>query len=168
MNVEEQMIALMKRVENLEAIEKVRDVIAKYSWAVDTQNWGLLEAILTDDAVVQSKWRDIDYVGKQAVVTFFQQHRKTFKFTNRMSNLNELITIDENTAKATSYCLVMYTVNGESRIGWGTYGWHLRREDGFWRMDKLVIRIELMTTLEKGWGMESDRILPPPPLGEDK
>lgn len=168
MSTQDQVAALEKRVRDLEAIDGVRDTIARYSWAVDTEDWpGILDAF-AEDAVIDNKWRKKEYIGNQAILTFFQQHRARFRFTNRMSNLNERIKVTGDTAKADSYALVMYTINGESRIGWGVYGWQFRREKTMWRITRLIIDLSLMTTLQRGWGMETGRVLEPPVLGPTK
>ncbi len=168
MATQDQVAALEKRVKDLEAIEGVRDTIARYSWAVDTEDWpGILE-IFAEDCVLENRWRKKDYVGNKAILTFVQQHRARFKFTNRMSNLNERIKITGDTAKADSYALVMYTIDGESRIGWGHYGWQFRKEKSLWRTTRLTIDLSVMTTLQRGWGMEKDRVLEAPAIGPTK
>ena len=168
MAAQDQVAALEKRVKDLESIEGVRDTIAHYSWCVDTEDWpGILE-IFAEDGVIANLWRKKDYVGNKAILEFFQQHRAKFKFTNRMSNLNERIRVSGDTATADSYALVMYTINGESRIGWGTYGWKMRREKNVWRVTRLAIDLSVMTTLQRGWGMETGRVLEPPVLGPTK
>lgn len=161
----DQVAALEKRVRDLEAIEGIRDTIARYSWAVDTEDWAGILEIFSEDSVIENRWRKKDYVGNKAILEFVQQHRARFKFTNRMSNLNERIKVAGDTATADSYALVMYTINGESRIGWGHYGWQLRKEKDLWRITRLSIDLSLMTTLQRGWGMETGRVLEAPPLG---
>jgi ketosteroid isomerase-like protein len=167
MDIQQKLENLEKRVQELEARESIKDAISAYSWAVDTENWALMEAIFTDNAVCENRWRGKEYIGKKAIVAFFQQHRKKFKFTNRLSNLNERITVSGKEGEAVSYFLVMYTLNGESTIGWGTYTWEARREDdNVWRISRLVLEPTLMSTLEKGWGMETGRVVEAPPLGK--
>ncbi len=167
MEIQKEFQNLEKRIQDLEAREGVRDAIAAYSWAVDTEDWPLMEAIFTDDAVCENRWRKKDYIGRQAIVTFFQEHRKRFHYSNRMSNLNERIMVLGNKANAKSYFLVMYTLQGESTIGWGTYTWEVRRDrDNVWRISRLILEPTLMSTLEKGWGMETNRVIEAPPLSK--
>lgn len=167
MDIRKELQDLHNRVQELEAREGIKDAIAAYSWAVDTEDWGLMESIFTKDAVCENRWRKRDYIGNKAIVEFFQDHRKRFYFSNRMSNLNERITVSGATAKAKSYFLVMYTLNGESTIGWGIYTWELRREaDDIWRISRLTLEPSLMSTLEKGWGMMTDRIAAAPSIGK--
>lgn len=159
MSLEDRVAILEKEINRLKAIDGIRDTIARYSWAVDAEDYGEIDAIYTDDIVIDRSWRDEYYAGKQAVLDFFHKHRAQVKFSNRMSNLNERITVDGDTAKANSYALVMYTYNGESYLGWGNYEWRLRHEKDMWRICRQTTRINVMTTLKRGWGMDSDRVL---------
>ncbi len=164
MGLEGRVASLEKEVARLKAVEGIRDTIARFAWAVDTENWAELDAIYTDDVVIDRRWRGENYQGKQEVLDFFKRHRQQVRFSNRMSNLNERITVDGNTAHATSYFLVMYTYNRESYLGWGRYEWRLRREGDVWRVSKLANDMGVMTTLSRGWGMETDRVLTLPHL----
>jgi ketosteroid isomerase-like protein len=168
MNIEERLASLEKKVFELEAYEGIRDAIASYSWAVDTEDWKLMEDTFTVDAVCENKWRGKNYIGNKAIADFFRQHRTRFHFSNRMSNLNERIKVKGKTAAAKSYFLVMYTLDGESRIGWGYYNWELRYEKNTWKISRLVLEPTLMSTIQRGWGMETDRVLEAPPLEEKK
>ena len=164
MNLEERVAYLEKEVRRLRAIDGIKDTIARYSWAVDTEDWAEFDAIYTDDIVIDRSWRNEYYTGKAVVLDFFKRHRQQVRFSNRMSNLNERITVDGDKAKAVSYALVMYTYNNESYIGWGNYEWHLRFENDMWRIFRQITRINVMTTLKRGWGMDTDRVLTLPHL----
>lgn len=164
MEIQEQLAALEKRIRELEAIEGIRDTIARYSWAVDNEDWAGIDAIYTDDAVIENKWRNTEFTGKKDIIKFWQQSRAKMKDSSRMSNLNERITLEGETGKAESYILAMYAYRGESRLALGVYRWQLRYENNMWRIFRMVIAPSLMTTLERGWGMETDRLVEPPPL----
>ncbi len=167
-DLDKRLATLQKQVVDLEAAAGIRDTIARYSWAVDTEDEAGLDAIFTDDASIWNKWRDQTYSGKKAILEFFHQHRAKFKFTNRMSNLNERIKVTGDTGKAEAYHLVMYTHGGESYIGWGTYEWDFRLEKGAWRITRMLIEQSMYSTLKKGWGMETGRIITPPALEQVK
>jgi hypothetical protein len=51
----------------------------------------------------------------------------------------------------------------QSYCGWGSYAWEFRCEDGLWKISRMVITLDCMTTLERGWGMLANRVLPFPP-----
>jgi len=164
MTTEESLKTLEKRVFELEAHEGIRDAIASYSWAVDTEDWKLMEDTFTKNAVCENRWRQKNYIGNKVIADFFKQPRTRFKFSNRMSNLNERIHISGKKARAGSYFLVTYTIDGESRIGWGYYNWELRYEDSKWKISRLILEPTLMSTIERGWGMETNRVLEAPVL----
>jgi hypothetical protein len=50
----------------------------------------------------------------------------------------------------------------QSYCGWGSYEWEFRCEAGLWKISRMFITLDCMTTLERGWGMLVDRILPFP------
>jgi ketosteroid isomerase-like protein len=166
MDIQGKVAALEKRVQELEATEAIRNTIARYAWAVDKKDWTDMEAIFTDDAVVENKWRNETYKGKEAVLHFFRQHRETFTFTHRISTGNEQITVTGKTGLGVSYCISMLAFKGESYVLGGRYQWHMRFEHNTWRIAKFVNEVPLMGSLEKGWGQEEAWHTPPPPLNE--
>src|SRR4029453_12184097 len=42
-------------------------------------------------------------------------------------------------------------------------GWEFRCEGGLWKISRMLVTLDCMTTLERGWGMLTERILPFPP-----
>ena len=165
MDLKEQMAAMEKRVARLEAVEGMRDTIVRYARAVDTKDWAEIDAIYTDDAVIDNQWRSETYAGKEAILNFFKRHRATFEFTRRISNVNERITVEGKNGVVITSALALIGYNGESYILLGDYEWHMRPENNMWRIFKFVIYSSMMMTLERGWGKEADRQPPPaPPL----
>lgn len=166
MDLQKRIEALEKRLRDVEAIEGIRDTIARYCWALDNKDWVEIDAIFTDDAVIDhTKWRGTTFRGKEAILNFCKAHReKAMKFTNRHA-LNERISVEGNTAKGKAYHLVMYSQPNDSIIGWGHYEWEFRLENGKWRICKMVLLPNTYTTLQKGWPEEAWNRLPtPPPL----
>lgn len=169
MDLQQQIAALEKRVRDLEAREAIKDLIARYAWTIDAEDWAGFGAIFAEDAVLDhSRWRATQYKGREAIVTFGKQHRDRMKFTNRMANLNQRIDIKGDTASAQAYFLYMYTRDGDSWIGWGNYKWEFRNANGTWLISRMTLLPNTITTLEKGWGMETDRLPVAPALGTVK
>jgi hypothetical protein len=54
-------------------------------------------------------------------------------------------------------------VEHSSANAWGSYEWEFRYDDGLWKIRRMLIILDCMTTLERGWGMLDERILPFPP-----
>jgi len=168
MDIQEKLAALEKRVQDLETTEAVRNTIAQYAWAVDRKDWAGLEAIFSDDIVVENKWRNESFKGKEAVFNFFRRHRETFTFTHRISDGNEHVTVNGNAGVGKTYCIAMIAYQGESYMLGGCYEMHVRQEGQNWRIFKFINEVPLMSTLKKGWGKETDWYPAPPPLNEAK
>jgi ketosteroid isomerase-like protein len=166
MDLQERMVSLEKRLRDLEAREAIREAIARYAWAADRQDWAEIEAIFADDAVIENMWRKETFRGKEEILNFFRRHRATFTFTHRMSTMNERILIHGETGLATTYTMALIAYNEESHIVAGTYEWHMRCVENQWRIVKFVIYASVMTTLEKGWGKDVERLPPAPALKE--
>jgi ketosteroid isomerase-like protein len=166
MDIQEKVAALEKRIQELEAMEAIRNTIARYAWAVDKKDWTAMDAIFTDDAVVENKWRNETFRGKEAVLNFFRQHRATFTFTHRISTGNEQITVNGKSGLGITYCIAMIAYKDESYVIGGRYEWHMRYENNMWRIAKFVNEVPLMGSLEKGWGKEDAWHTAPPPLNE--
>ncbi|MBA7687790.1 hypothetical protein ES703_96263 [subsurface metagenome] len=162
MDLQERVATLEQRVSNLEAIEGIRNTISRYGRAVDYAQFDDLASILTDDVILQpGPWWE-DQKGKEKVLSIFRDYRTTYQFPHRHA-VNDLTHIDGKKGICSAYFLVMHSYHGNSYIGWGRYDWVFRLEEGIWKIAKMVINIETMTSLEKGWGMEQDRVIPFPP-----
>lgn len=168
MDIQEKVATLEKRIQDLEAIEGIRNTIARYAWAVDRKDWAAIDSIFTDDVIIENKWRNETYNGKEAALNFFRRHRETFTFTHRISTGNEHVTVNEKTGVGITYCIAMIAYKGQSYMLGGCYEMHMRQENNMWRIAKFVNEVPLMATLEKGWGKESDWYPAPPPLNEAK
>ena len=168
MDLQQQVAALEKRVRDLEAREAIRDLTARYAWTIDTEDWAGFGAIYAEDAVIDhSKWRSTSYKGREAIVNFGKAHRDRMLNTNRMV-LNERISVNGDKANAEAYFLYMYNRDGDSWIGWGVYKWEFRNIKGAWLISRMTLLPNTITTLAKGWGMETDRLPVAPPLGTAK
>lgn len=164
MDLQERITALEQRLSDLEAIEGIRDTISRYAQAVDYAQYDELASILTDDIILRTNpWWE-DQKGKEKALNIFRNYRTTYQYPHRYI-ANERIHIDEKIGTYFAYWLVVHSHGGQSYIGWGTYDWMFRLEKGIWKIAKMVVNIQTMTSLEKGWGMEQDRVIsfPPPP-----
>ena len=162
MDLQERITALEKRLSDLEAMEGIRDTIGRYARAQDIGQDDEMAAIMTDDILLRpgSWWPE--QKGKENALKTFRDYRASFQHRCRYS-MNEHIHIDGKTGTCTAYFLVVHSNGGQSYIGWGTYDWEFRLEEGTWKMAKMFITIDTMTSLEKGWGMEEGRVISLPP-----
>ena len=157
MDLQERIMALERRLSDFEAIEGIRDTIGRYARAIDYAQYDELASILTDDIILKpGPWFE-EQKGKENAVNVFRNYRTTYQHPHRYI-MNERINIDGKTGTCSAYWMVVHSYDGQSYIGWGTYDWVFRLEEGVWKIAKMVIDIQTMTSLEKGWGMEHDRV----------
>ena len=162
MEIQNQIELLESRLHDLEAKEGIRDTVGRYAKAVDYGHFAELDLIFTDDIVFSiGQWRE-EQMGKKHALQFIRDYLATYQHPHRYI-ANECIHIDGEKGSYSSYFFVVQSYKGQSYIGWGIYDWLFRLEDGIWKIAKMVIDIKTMTTLEKGWGMEQDRVVPFPP-----
>ena len=160
-DLEARLVELERRVAVLEAVEGVRHTLSDYARALDERRPDLLDRIFTDDChLVTTPW-GADTRGKAKMLRAFERYWARFGNPRRYY-ANEAITVDGETASAFTYWFVTQDDGDRSAIGWGTYDWVFRREDGVWRIAELAIRILTMTTLDRGWAIP-DRIMSPFP-----
>lgn len=69
---------------------------------------------------------------------------------------------DDGTATGYANWFVVQSREGEAYYGWGWYDWEFRAETGIWKISKMMIHVECMTTLRRGWGMLDNRVVPFP------
>ena len=156
---------LERRVADLEAVEGVRHTLTDYARALDERRPELLERIFTDDChLVTIPW-GADTRGKARMRVAFDRYWARFGNPRRYY-ANEAIDVDGDKATAFMYWFVTQDDNDRSAIGWGTYDWMFRREDGRWKIAELVIRVLTMTTLDRDWAV-ADRIMSAFPRREE-
>ena len=160
-DVDARLAALERRVATLEAMEGVRQTMSDYARALDERRADLLDQIFTDDChLVTMPW-GADTHGKAKLLHVFERYWERFKHPRRYY-ANESIIVDGDTVTAFTYWLVMQDDHERSALGWGTYDWVFRREEGIWRVSELVIKVLTMTTLDRGWA-GPDKIMSPFP-----
>ena len=128
-------------------------LITRYARAVDEERDDELAAIFTDDVVFETiPWSPGPSTGRDKAVRAFESYQRRFGNRKRFI-VNEQIEITgPDSATAWSNWLVLHANDGESFVGWGSYDWDCARLDAGWLFSKMVITVDCMTTLEKGWG----------------
>ena len=163
-DVESRLARLEERLAVLEGMEGVRQTLSDYARAIDERRPALLEEIFTEDChFVTIPW-GADSRGRARLIRVFERYWARFGNPRRYY-ANESIRVDGAAATAFSYWFVTQDDGDRSAIGWGTYDWAFRLEQGRWRASELVINVLTMTTLDRGWAIP-DRIMSPfPPPG---
>lgn len=162
MELEEKIKALENRLNELEAKEGIRDTISRYARAVDYSDFDDLESILTEDMVFDPGPWWPDQEGKENALKIWRDYCSTYQFPHRYIT-NQRIQVTGNVGTGSAYFFVTQSYKGESYIGWGTYEWSFRPENGVWKIARMAVDINTMTSLKEGWGMESDRVASFPP-----
>ena len=157
MDIEKRVMALEKKVAELESMEYIRKVIMTYARALDEGRPELLEDLFSSDAMLHTTPWGKPVHGKDKVIKVFKQYMERFRSPRRYF-ANEEISVDGDAAQAFSYWFVTQERDGNSIIGWGTYRWDFVLDDGRWKITRFLIDILTMTTLEKGWAGE-DKIM---------
>jgi len=162
--LEARVAELERRLAALEAMEGVRTTLSDYARALDERRPDLLASIFTEDChLVTVPW-GADSRGKGRMLRVFERYWARFSNPRRYY-ANEAIWVDGGAATAFSYWLVTQEDGERSIIGWGTYDWAFRLENGAWRISELIIRVLVMTPLERGWAGPERVMSPFPPPG---
>ncbi len=162
--LEARVAELERRLSSLEAMEGVRKTLSDYARALDERRPDLLASIFTEDChLVTVPW-GADSRGRDRMLRVFERYWARFSNPRRYY-ANEAIQVDGGAATAFSYWLVTQEDGERSIIGWGTYDWAFRLEGGVWRIGELIIRVLVMTPLERGWAGPERVMSPFPPPG---
>ncbi len=157
--LETRLAALERRVADLEAMEGVRRTLCFYARGIDEQRRDLLEQIFAEDCHLTTDPWGADSRGRDRVLRAFEGYWKRFANPRRYY-ANEDIRVDGERATAFSYWFVTQEDGDRSVIGWGTYDWAFRLDEGTWKVTRLAIRILAMTTLDRGWAVPDKVMMP--------
>ena len=160
MNPEERIAALERRLSELEGMEGIRDTIGRYALGVDENDPDELKAIFTDDCDFFNDWNQKRYRGKEEIVnSSYSNYWSTFRHQRRHI-VNERINVKGTTGTGTAYFFVLQAKGNESYLALGDYQWEFRLEDGVWKIAMMKINMHTVTTPERGWAMDQDRVPP--------
>ena len=153
MTTEDRLTKLEAEVRVLKDKDEIWRLISRYARAMDEEIDDELAAIFTDDVAFETKpWSGGEQSGRDYVIRAFKSYQRRFGNRKRFI-VNELIDVTgPDSATAWSNWLVLHANDGDSYAGWGSYDWNCQRVDGQWLFSKMVITVDCMTTLEKGWG----------------
>jgi 3-phenylpropionate/cinnamic acid dioxygenase small subunit len=158
-------LAALERQQNLiQARQDLWLTIARYARGIDEQREEELAAILTDDVVFQTRpWTQGPLVGKALALKALRNYRRAFQCPRHFITNHQLAINDDGTATGYATWLVVQSREEQSYCGWGSYEWEFHCEGGLWKISRMLVTLDCMTTLERGLGMVAERILPFPP-----
>jgi len=164
MTLEARLAALEQQQAIIQARQDIWHTIARYARGIDEQRDADLAAIFTEDVVLQTEpWTQRPLVGKTLALKAFRNYRWAFQHPRRFITNHQLSINGNGTATGYANWFVVQSREEQSYCGWGSYDWDFRHEDGLWKISRMLITLDCMTTLERGWGMLAERILPFPP-----
>ena len=156
--------ALEQQQALIQARQDIWQTIARYARGIDEQRDDDLAEIFTDDVVLQTQpWTQRPLEGKALALKAFRNYRWAFQHPRRFITNQQLYVHGNGTATGYANWFVVQSREDQSYCGWGSYDWEFRYEDGLWKISRMLITLDCMTTLERGWGMLAERILPFPP-----
>ena len=163
MDFETRLAALERQQTLLQARQDLGQTIARYARNLDEQCDDDLAELFTDDVVLQSQpWTQRPLVGKPLALKALRNYRRAFQCPRHFITNHQFSINDDGTATGYATWLVVQSREEQSYCGWGSYEWDFHYEDGLWKMSRILIVVDCMTTLERGWGMFAERILPFP------
>ncbi len=164
MNLETRLATLEQQQTLIQARQDLWQTIARYARGIDEQRDDDLAEILTDDMVLQTEpWTQRPLVGKALALKALRNYRRAFQCPRHFITNHQLAINDDGTATGYATWLVVQSREEQSYRGWGRYEWAFRCEGGLWKISRMLVTLDCMTTLERGWGMVAERILPFPP-----
>lgn len=125
----------------------VSDVVSRYAFAVDEEDWDGLGAILTDEVHLE-----LTHVPTQSPLHTREQFvalaRSTVAGFDATHHLipNRLVTVDGDRATCRAYAHAWHSIPTEPGVAdyalvRGFYEFGLRRTDEGWRIDRMVVAI---------------------------
>ena len=146
---------LNARLAKLEAAEEIRSLKARYAKACDVGYAPeAMRPLFTRDAV----WSDVrgrftgTHEGIDAVCAFFAGAADTISWAGHyMIGPDIEVADDLEHATGTWYLWQPCTINGEAAWISGTYADTYRVEDGVWKIARLELTLDTVTTFEDGW-----------------
>ncbi len=164
MNLATRLATLERQQARIQARQDIWQTIARYARGIDEQRGADLAEILTEDVMLQTQpWTQRPLVGKALALKALRNYRQAFQYPRHFITNHQLSINDDGTATGYANWFVVQSREEQSYCGWGSYEWDFRYEEGLWKMSRLLIILDCMTTLERGWGRLAERILPFPP-----
>jgi ketosteroid isomerase-like protein len=133
---------LEQRIRRLEATEEIRNLVARYCYAMDNRDIPATIDLFTDDVVIRSNDGKMDSRGRDNVLAMYQGRwvvlGPSFHWTHDV--LVELDEDDPDSATGLISCHAEMTRNGTAQVTGIRYDDKYRREDdGRWRFSERAL-----------------------------
>jgi uncharacterized protein (TIGR02246 family) len=145
------------RIAKLEAVEEIRSLKARYAKACDIgYSPSAMAPLFTADAV----WTEVTgrfgtHEGRDAICAFFGGVSSSISWAlHYMIAPNIQVADDLQSATGTWYLWQPCTMDGEAVLLAGTYADTYRNEMGTWRISRMEVKLETITSLHEGWARQ--------------
>lgn len=145
------------RVAKLEAVEEIRSLKARYAKACDIGYVPTeMVPLFTEDAV----WSDVTgrfgtHEGRDAICAFFADVSSSISWAGHYMIAPDISVNDDlETATGRWYLWQPCTIDGDAVWLAGTYADNYRKDDGQWKMSRLELTVERLTSFEEGWAKQ--------------
>jgi uncharacterized protein (TIGR02246 family) len=133
---------LEQRIDRLESTEEIRNLVARYCYAMDNRDIPATLDLFTDDVVIRSNDGKMDSRGRDNVMAMYQARwvvlGPSFHWTHDV--LVELDGDDPDSATGLISCHAEMTRNGTAQVTGIRYDDKYRREDdGRWRFSERAL-----------------------------
>jgi 3-phenylpropionate/cinnamic acid dioxygenase small subunit len=123
---------------------EITEVLYRYATALDTQEWGSLTTVFTEDAAYRMGVRG-EFTGVNAIAAKLEEVLGKLQATQHLIG-NATIVVDGDTARSTSYVRAQHYRTGHETGGntldmGGTYVDELVRTEDGWRISHRVLEI---------------------------
>jgi hypothetical protein len=142
---------LEKRIQEIEDLEAIKTVIAKYCYYVDQRRLEDLMELFHQNAQVNVGPMG-EYKGKGEIRKFYGEVVPQINSDAWHLVHNQIIEIKGGEATSCAYFEVNAIQKGEAIVGAGIYEDKLVKEAGQWFFILRDIRIDYMGPLKEGWG----------------
>ena len=158
--LEKKVQELEKKVQNLQDIEAIKKLKAKYSYALDQKDWKTVLDCFTEDA--NADWGVFaggsgKYNGKKEIEKFFTLDvPKAASFFVHMIH-NALIEVKGDQARGQWYYEEPLTWVEENRAGWivGIYDEQFTKQNNEWKIKNVKVTHFYQTPYDMGWVKEN-------------
>jgi len=143
-------MSVKKRLERLEAREELKELRAKYCYAVDTRNWDRFGELFTDDPVLDFGGMGT-YEGQEGLAAFADEFVEGQLEGSVHMLSNPVLRIDGETATGRWYVQSPLTF-ADGTGGWrqGTYEDEYRKVGSDWHIDRIHLRFNYTADFEDG------------------
>ena len=150
-SLEQQLQDALRRLHDLESVDAIRRLHARYCRAMDNKDLDGLSSVYASDAhLIVTPWQ-VDVRGHDAVIDFYRQFFTGPAEDDRHHCVNQIIEKHGDRYRSYAYFHATEVQGSKSIIGWGLYEDILNCENGDWKIQERRITIQVLAPIQNGW-----------------